>query len=207
MLRLPTLNETPPGQWRYRCPNLPNDIAWIGPFHAFQDLKDAVINRCRANSVTPPVNLDADIQDQICRNLPPGKCKDENGVPYMGAGQPPSLDLSHIKAATATLWSWMREGGQRVSKDEIYRRTLICAECPYNTPLYCASCAEKSLRDLISAAVGGSSLPSDNLLHICGKCSCSLKAKTRLPVEIIRSHTSKDIMGSLPEKCWIKEGN
>lgn len=203
-LKLQTLNETPPGGWRYKIPGAPPDVAWVGPYHAFTDLLDAVKLRCAANGTKIPANVAEDIQDQLCQVLPPGRCVDINGMPFHGAKGLTNLSIDQIKQATNTLASWFFQGRQRVSNDEIHRRTMICAACPHNQPYHCASCAEKGLRDIVNSVVAGSELPTDSLLRVCTMCGCSLKAKSRLTLDLLHKHMGKEQLSALPDHCWLK---
>ncbi len=202
MLTLQNKNETPPGGFRYRVDGLPPEFQWVGPTHSFNDLRNDIRKRCSANGVSVP--SDSEIEDQICRSLGPGRCNDENGVPWSG-GVNNGLNLATIRQGTVTLLDWFMNGRERVSLDEASRRSSICIKCQFNQPIGdCTACAMKGLRDLVNQIVANQTLPTDTHLGACAICQCSLVAKTRMGLDTIRRHTSQDQLNLLPEHCWIR---
>lgn len=203
MLTLQNRNETPPGGFRFRIDGLPNEFQWVGPTHSFNDLRNDIRKRCSANGL--PVPSDAQIEHQICQTMPNGKCNDENGLPYNGIPMT-GLNIETFKQGTATLVDWWWHGRKKVSADETIRRSQICSSCQYNVPIgHCAACAMKSVHDLVNQVVAGEQLPTDNLLNACSLCSCSLRAKVRIPLDVLKRHISESILTATPGHCWLRE--
>ena len=97
------------------------------------------------------------------------------------------------------------KGAARVDRGEIERRSAICGVCSFNQePAGCRGCNAGSLRDAIGKAVGGGTIPSDAILKACLICGCSLKAKTRIPNDIILDYMSNEQKNLLPAHCWLK---
>ena len=178
-------------------------MVWVGPITTFYDLRKEVHKRCEVNGIAPPEDME--MEDQICQGLPAGYCNDTYGFPTTVAGRFAVLAMT-FKQGTATLARWWANGRRRVSKDEILRRTYICNACPENRPIEgCTACAMRGVHKIVNEIVAGTELPTDNLLQACGVCSCSLKAKTRIPLEDLKPHIPDSQWKRLPEKCWLRE--
>lgn len=204
-LRLRTLNETPPGRAErgFWCADTKTRIAG---HYAYADLRDAVIAHYKANNIPTPLNLDELIQDQECQHLPGNWCVDANGRSWPNAGWSGALNLGAVKQGTMTLLGWFAGGAQKVSREEVETRSAICATCQFNQlPGECQSCGASALYDIINRIVGGESYPSDNQLNACTVCLCSLKAKVRLPLDLLQKHMSDEQKTRLPAHCWLKE--
>jgi hypothetical protein len=207
-LRLTNRIQSPPGGWRYRVEALAErapHLVWVGPMTTFNDLRTEVHKRCSANGLTPP--SDSSLEDQLCQMLPTGYCVDVDGMPTRKAGSF-AVMASTFKQGTKTLYSWWKGGMQRVSNDEIVRRSYICNECPENRSIeQCSACAMKGVRALINEIVANTALPTDQLLKACAVCQCSLPAKVRMPLETLLPHIPKDQFARLPSKCWLRDNS
>lgn len=208
MLRLANPNVGPPGSFRLRDADLAlkdPSLATIGPFHALRDLENAVNKRRTANGL--PALTGDQVQDRLCAHLPPGYCVDEHNQPTIGPGGT-ALTLTDVARGTATLVTWWRNGRQRVSDDEIVRRTYICNQCPLHAPITgCQGCSGAALRAVINEIMANRTLPTDAMLGACAVCKCSLKAKTRLLAADALSHMTDMQRSSLWDRCWLRDGN
>lgn len=204
-LHLSNRNVGPPGSFRYHIKELGPIaplIAWVGPFHAFSDLRNEVAKRCQSNGI--PIPSDADIEDQMCQSLPPGHCRTEDNLPVVAPGGL-AVMAAAFSQGTRTLFDWWRNGMQRVSTDEVVRRSYICNECPENKPIDgCRSCAMNGVHALVNQIVANQTLPSDGMLQACAVCQCSLKAKVRLPTETVLKFMPKSQQERLWSKCWLR---
>lgn len=203
-LRLLTFSESPP-YLRYLVPEtgqvVPSSHMSV---HNYHDLRDAVVAHLKANGKPVPGNLDELLQDHICRQNPERFCADENGARRSGAGAFGSFDFSAILQGTRTLANWFMGGMQRVSDEEIRRRGSICSPCAFNRqPEGCTSCNMPALMEVVNTVVGGKDLPGDGDLRGCAVCMCSLRAKTRIPLLILRKHTSAEQLSKFPRHCWM----
>jgi hypothetical protein len=208
MLHLANPHVGPPGSFKARCADLAlkdPGLATIGPFHAFRDLEVEWNKRRTANGL-PPLSS-SEIQHHLCQHLPPGWCVDEHNQPTHEAGSM-SLTLADVARGTSALITWWRNGRQRVTDDEIVRRTYICNQCPLHVPVTgCQGCSGNALRAVINEIVANRSLPTDAMLGACSVCKCSLKAKTRLVTKDALSHMPAHQQRQLWHKCWLREGS
>lgn len=204
LLHLSGTTQTPPGGWTYKVHQLSvrfPKLAWVGPFHTYHDLLNEVKKRCKAHEL--PMPTEAEVQDQICQRLPPGYCRDETGAAVNGAARGDfSVTFDAVIQGSKSLWSWFKHGP--VSDDEVVRRSYICNQCPENLPISgCRSCNASSLHEVVNKIVVNRPLPTDDLLHACRVCSCSLKSKTRMRLEDVVPHMSPQQIAALPNHCWL----
>lgn len=158
------------------------------------------IAKHRSDNGLPPI-AEEDIYDQFCKVCPPGWCTYENG-------QKPTwfvdmrLGVADALQGTKALAAFVIAGKPLVSKELAASRSQTCARCYYNVNSQgCASCI--NLYGVIDSIAGGITTPSDPSLKICAVCKCSTKAKTRLPIEIIKKTTTQEHMDRFPSHCWI----
>ncbi len=188
----------PPGGYNYFQPETKQ---W---FHAitFPDLRTKVINHRKVNNIPIGLLIEEQIESDICSRTPPGWCeRDGVGISSSGIG----TALETVKQGTATLFDWWKNDRRIVDQDELDRRSGICASCPFNQPYNCPTCAMNALHVLVNNFIGAISGKYDNLLNACSKCGCSLKAKTRIPLDILQRHIPESQNNSLPEWCWVKK--
>ena len=207
MLKLRTFSEAPPFL-RYRVPESGEVIPPVGQeVHNYNDLEDAVRAHYRANQLKVPANLPALIQDQLCRQIPSRFCSDENGNVLRDGSTIFGFNFDVVKQGTATLVDWfVRGGAEKVSTEETTRRSKICSTCAFNQPVPgCSSCNSASLHGLVNKIVGVLALPTDAALNGCSICGCSLKAKVRLPLDVLLRHTSPEQLNKFPAHFWMKE--
>lgn len=205
MLKLRTFTESPPFL-RYRVPETGEVVPSVGQeVHNYNDLETVVRAHYRANQKSVPPNLPLLIQDQLCHQNPSRYCSDENGN-VLRDGSFSGFNFEIVRQGTATLVDWFfREGGKKVGDEEIIARSNICASCPYNQPVPgCTSCNQNALHAVVERIVGNKSYTTDARLNGCSICGCSLKAKTRLPLEVLRRHTSAEQLEKFPSHCWMK---
>lgn len=206
MLHLGNPNVSPPGSFRYRDPELAAvnpALAAVGPHHSEHDLLNDLNKRRTANGLG--IMTAAVLEDRICQSLPPGYCRDELNQPTVDPGVG-FLNLAQVVQGTRTLVSWFLRGRVRVSDDEVVRRSYICNQCPLHKPIHgCQGCAGNSLYSVVNEVVANRVLPTDAMLGACGVCMCSLRAKTRLELQDIKPHMSKEQFAQLWSRCWIRE--
>lgn len=204
-------NVTPPGLYRYRIPELTGPAAMVTDFYAYNDLENEVVARYKRNGKPVPSDLRQQITDQLCQQLPPGWCRDGTGL--FGWAKQLLHEFQRILQGTITLADfWIREGKKRVSTEEIIRRSAICQGCAFNQPpTGCATCSMGALNRIVEAAVGGDRLPSDAGLEACAVCGCSLKVKSRLPLDVLQRHLTNEQKLQFPPAhgtfpgCWLRE--
>lgn len=153
-----------------------------------------------------PFGSEADVQKEIerwiCGRLGNNECipegPDDPWVPVPHDSN--VMNLEKIVGFSTAAWTWLKNGGEFVAREEAQRRAAICWSCPANVDQghECFTC---SLGKLVRAAV-----PEDRRiagLHSCQFCGCDLVSKINLPDEaIIASDTGRGIQ--FPAHCWQK---
>jgi len=216
-LQIRNWNETPPGGWRFRLAQtgrwFPDAVANRGFGHySYNDLEAEVTRYCGANGIAVPANLRQEIVEQLCQQLPAGWCRDTERAEWRG-GAGAIAAFERVVQGTLTLADWFVRGGRlRVPIEESARRAAICSGCLFNqTPQGCGGCSSGALATAANTIVGGDRQPFDALLKSCLICACTLSAKIRLPVDVLRRHMKPAMLAQLPPAhsgfpgCWVRE--
>lgn len=174
--------------------------------HNVSDLREAIVVHYRANKIPVPGDLDAKLGAWLCDHNPPRFCVDEHGRRPDAGGMLGGFDFATVLQGTRTIADWFLSGKERVTDEEVNRRGSICAYCTENRqPEGCTNCNMPSLMGVINSVVGGKDLPIDNQLRACSVCGCSLRAKLRLPIDVLRRNTSQAQLERFPAHCWMRE--
>ena len=196
---MPTLDTTPPGSWRFLVKETGK---WFRNYVALADLISALRKHYTANELPIPADLQQQIIDQMCPDLPAGWCEFA-GHPTAESLLSRYLTFKDVLAGTKTLLSWQLQGRPRVSKQEAEGRAAVCVRCQYNVqPGGCPSC-NSPLHQVVNAFVGGSKTNQDDNLRACKICGCSLKAKVWFPVDLIRENMPEGQQDLFPQWCWL----
>ena len=138
----------------------------------------------RENDIKCPENLEALVQDFMCRMLPVGFCTGDDE----GRARRRVVTLGGIRDATFKLAA----GNPRVEQGEAERRSIVCFRCPLNDRVACTSCTGITAwaRKLAGKSLGG----LDSALGICQVDGIALSAKVHL----------SEIPGdeAYPKTCW-----
>lgn len=184
----------PPNGFRYVFP----DDGFVVVAFTHTDWVENARAHLRANGREVPLDLEAQMEDQLCRVLEPGWCAfDDPNRPRV------STDLSwdDVKGALATFGRWVRGGCKFASQSEAERRAEICVRCYMNTHIGgCSNCER-----LVSEVVGKLRTKNDGSLRACAVCRCVLRAKVHFPIETLDTETEK-LQALYPEFCWLKKG-
>ena len=174
--------------------------------HNYHDLRASVISHYKANGKQPPANLDDLVQDQLSTRNPSRFFIDSATGERLSAGHGLAHTFETVLQGTRTIVNWFMTGMRRVSDSEVARRTSICQICSFNQePAGCTGCNMPALMGLVNTVVGGKELPGDSQLRSCVVCGCSLRAKSRIPLDVLRKHTSEAQLEKFPGHCWMKD--
>lgn len=145
----------------------------------------------------------AEIEAQLCQTLPPGICRDPQGVLKM-SGKDSTLET--ITRGAATLTDWFVFGGRKkVPMEQATERARTCGNCFANkAPQGCTPCNHSFIQGLAAAIVGNDSTPHDHALKACAFCGCLLKQKIWLPLDVLLKHTPAEELAEMPAECWMK---
>lgn len=201
MLSLLDRQTTPPGGFRWFQKETQ---AWINS-NTMLDLARDVIRHRHANGIQTSGDeeeVQRELEDQLCRTLPPGVCRDVDGQRIVSA-QVMSFDA--IKQGTATLLAFIAGGQVRVDRPVANVRAKTCAGCFANRDPSgeCTTCTKAAFA-AATAIVGAEPTDYDGYLKACAYCACGLKAKVWVPIEILRGHTPHEQYAQLPPHCWVR---
>lgn len=169
-------------------------------------LAELVIKHRLSNNI-PTGGLDevmTEVEHQICETAPPNTCRDVQGQ-VIASGV--NMSMEDIKRGAATLWDWFKSGGmKKVDKPLAEERARVCSSCFANKePEGCTSCASAKLREWVEDIVGGDATAHDGFLKACAFCSCQLKAKVWIPLDVLLRHTPAEQLARLPDYCWMRK--
>lgn len=141
------------------------------------------------------------------RQPPPAKHQPSVGRGGAAAGRPSFLANT---GAGIKLWIEFFGDGRPVEKEVAEKRASVCVTCPLNM--------KGNILERFNAAAGREILAifnamndldlktsQDKDLFVCHLCSCPLRSKVFVPLDMVKKHMVKETMESLPDYCWIKE--
>lgn len=196
-LHLQNVEEVPPGGFRFKDPS--TGVTITGP--TYRDWVNKVKKHRIANVVPVGVDLEAEMQEQLCLQMPAGICV-RDGTPY-SSGVMNGLTFDQVINGTVVLGEWLLTGKKKATREEAQQRTNVCAACPFNQPVTgCTSCNQGKLLNVVNRIVGPERLQGDDKLQACTLCGCSLKAKVWIDLDILKKHTGGV---NFPEWCWMKK--
>lgn len=199
MMRIINKVEVPPGGWTYYVPQTGTQLDG----QSYQALVVNVTEHLLANRLPVMPDIEDRIEHQICRRLPPERCKIR--LPK-GTDLGTRLNLGQIMAGTMTVLHWLATGAAKVTQEEADARAAICVRCQANVnSTGCASCTGNSVRGLIAKTLGAKQTAYDDKLYFCMSCGCSLKASVWCPLDIQQQHMPESINRQLPDLCWKKK--
>lgn len=197
-LRLLQKTTCCPDKWRYTVRETGRTLrnfAWDGLLY---DIRKYVTDNGFA------VPTEAEVEDQLCKLLPPGWCQYEDGTPpYFFVNARVTLD--DIINGTKVLGTFLLEGMPLVSRETAEANGKICAGCYANIQIPgCAPCV--GLANIVSDVAGSEPLAADPFLEnkSCVYCKCASRANVWVPVEISQRGVSEETLTHMPEWCWKK---
>lgn len=198
MRRFKIKSQVPPGGvYSFRTPD-------TDAFFSTAESLSALIRMVRAHYTSvgkePPANLDALIEDFVCRGVDPSFCEGD----HEGRPQVTPLTVWHVLDFTRLLFQKLRSSGGDffVSRGEAERRASICAKCPKNAIGICTSCT--GIKAKFASLLSTRKTAYDSRLHVCVICGCYLPAKVHINSKYL--DTAEHNRGELPDNCWRKVG-
>jgi len=188
MLKLKNRSITPHGGYR--------DLNPQANFPFVADHFDQLVEKERAylkvNGHTIPDDLASQIENRLCRLMPPGICESDDGRSYNGGRS----NLPHERIINNS----MAVKSQSVCTTEVaQRRAETCAACPHNViKRGCGSCrgVDKAIRDMTQ----GRSSRLDSRLNVCDL----LGVYCRVLVHSLYPGVRKSDISRLPQNCWVR---
>jgi hypothetical protein len=197
MQKLLEPNTVPPDGFRYFQAETKTWIRASDYANLFLNVRD----HRKANNLPLGTFWEAEVEDQLCRSLPPGLCKESR--PGEGKNVFTRIGWDEVVAGTTTIVNWMAGGLQKVDQALADKRAAICSTCYFNVQVggLCAAC--QHLQNLAAKFTGGQRTASDFYLKACAVCKCSLQVKVWTPIEAIDKGTPEDMLVKFPQFCWI----
>lgn len=205
MLKLLQHSECPPDEFRYKH----RQDGWKDKCFSWNGLVDRVREHCRLNDF--PLVPVADIEDQLCKLLPPGWCAQDTGEPpawFIDSRVHPDDIVRGTEVLAALLVekakSLFTGKNPLVEKSVAAERAAICSTCPFAANAQgCGTCS--GISNAVAAIVGAETLPSDELLanKACLICKCAARAQAWVPADILARGVTPEMMDQFPEEwCW-----
>lgn len=193
--------ECPPDQYRYKF----KEDGYTVKCFDHPGWLERIREHRHINGYETPQDWIAEAEDQLCRLLPPGWCKQVTGEPpewFLDA----RVDIEDVLRGTIVLGTFIAQGAPIVSREVASERGTICSTCPFAVNVAgCGPCV--GLSNAIAEVAGKQELPSDTLLanKSCLCCKCAARAQVWLPVKFLEIGIGEDIMRTFPEWCWKKK--
>lgn len=192
--------ETVPDFFRY---TFPDGTFIIQAFYG--DWLDKIKKHYVDNGIPMPDDWIARAEDQLCRILPPGFCKQTDGGSLMNHIDT-RINASQIYHGAVTLLNVVREREDALVDPALAnQRAVICSSCPANINVEgCLPCLKIS--DLIMGVTGPKrETPSDQFLKSCACCGCPARAAVHVKIEILSKAMTqgmRDKFALAGEWCW-----
>ena len=185
LLRFQYTQFAPPGgRWFYTVPETGRHLESLS---SLRELESIVRQHYKINSMVPPEDLGAQIENFICLSVAPGFCEGKDPrVP----GQAP-LTVFEISAETEKLFrgkTWAL-----VAPPTADRRVEICRACPEHSLGICTSCNQ--LQQMARRLVHGRALSKDRMLGVC--------KIYRTPINGLVQVSEPPVpLATRPSNCW-----
>ena len=203
--KLIKISEVPPGFFRYTCPETGFKI---DREHTMSGLLGRVKAHYEDNNIPLPPDWKESVEDQLCRQLPAGWCRYEDGKEPAGAKSIVSAEgiIKGITSLATMAIDKMKGKDVFVPQEEANRRAEICARCYNNmTTNFCAGCgAMQQITSLVAKVKGGRSTPLDSSLLTCGICGCRNEAIVHVDKKVLLSGEKPETTEARPDWCWLK---
>jgi hypothetical protein len=146
---------------------------------------------------------EAQVEDQLCQQLPPGFCKEED--PLLNRRNVfTRVGWQEVLRGTQSLISFVSHGSQYVDQVLADSRAATCARCYYNVQMtgLCGGCT--ALQNLVATSTRGRHTASDPFLKSCAVCKCANGVQVHMRAEDLASGTPTALLDKFPGFCWKK---
>jgi hypothetical protein len=198
MLRLIPSNVQVPDGYRFKVPNDGIEIIANNYDGWLEKIRKHYID----NGYELPADWIAQAEEQLCKLLPPGWCRyDDGSAPKNFIDRRFTFD--DALNGTKVLIEFVKQGAPLVSQEEAEERGRTCAACYAALPIPgCSSC--RAFANYVAEVAGARKTKSDAILDSksCGVCKCSAIANLWIPVEVSQKGVTEEMMALWPEHCW-----
>lgn len=120
-----------------------------------------------------------------------------------------AANVENLIGGVKTLFDWVGDGGQPVTKELAEERAKTCVACQFNQDRgklidYFTAPVAAALNKILAVKNHLNLKTSlDDKLHICTACDCQLKTKVWTPLTHIQKEMSPETFGKLDPACWV----
>lgn len=152
----------------------------------------------KANEIPIPDDLDARMEDQLCKLLPPEWCARPNDASWINT----RISWDDFANGMKAFVSLFLGGFDFVDQAEAERRAWLCCGCPMNVSLAgCGAC--RKMATLITGDVAKRTTPYDADLRACAICKCAVQSMVWFPMDALESADTPEHQALYPaEFCW-----
>lgn len=215
-LQVSNPNECPPGYWRYSIPELSGKASQVGPVTSRTELLTETRKRYCSNALMPPPDLEQLIDEFMCGQIPPDRCRDVPVIPVT-SNFLSRLGITLGDAVRGTTvfvqWQVLRMTGERVrvNPQEANKRASICATsgpggtpCEKNVPINgCFTCHAGTLVASLLNVSDGQRTSYHDTLGGCAVCGCGIQGKVWMEKSILLRNLPQQQRPNYPKHCWL----
>lgn len=196
MRRLRDRTLVPPTQFRYT-----HETGYTTVAPTYADWIFSAKDHCRANDLPVPLDLEAQMNEQLCGILPPQWCdRDAGDTKWVDT----NFNWSDFTEGMKVFSRWAAEGAPLVEEKVANERAAVCVSCPLNVNITgCAACHK--MASAITGAVAKKRGLYDDYLRACAICHCALKAMVWFPLDILMENETAERQTLRPNFCWVKQ--
>lgn len=183
----------PPSGWVYEVEN-----GMVIREGTFDKLVRSVRRHFTVNNYPIPPNLEAVIQDQMCRANPQSICEGEGPTRFFPSAK--QIEEGTKKLLALSL-EFSKVGDPMVPQEVADERARMCLGCPMKRNVWgCFVCTK--LVELVTKTYGRST-PYDRDLYGCGVCGCVNAAQVHLDVKLLAKTAPEASVSDYPTAgCW-----
>lgn len=204
--KLTNPGTTPPGGFVFKDPQ----TQFVSRAQRLDRLIHLASEHRKANGLPVPNDFGFDVEDQICRRIPPRMCRERSFSGVMKSIiNRAKFTVQVVRNGSMAYFGLAKDSkASLVGESEtplVMRRAHTCAQCPWNIASEaCLKCG--GLDGDVQKAVGKRRYEQAKAmgLKVCAGCSCMLTAKVWFKHDVIRKLTPDSVMATLPDACWIK---
>lgn len=222
MSRLKDRNKQIPGGMKFYDPYL----RWNSPnWASFQIICDGLRMARLANPgvtaakglATDPSAIAAEVdayQSALCEahgwtDFITGSAGGAAPIPFPQPRHSALSQAKNIVAGTKTIVEWIASKETAVPAELSAKRAATCAACPLNlapnfADYFTVGAANAIKAELERKRGWNLTTPFDDVLGICGGCSCVNSLSVHVPVDVKLKNMPKAAFDALHKDCWVK---
>jgi hypothetical protein len=170
----------------------------------YDNLFVEVAKHRKVNNIPMGPLWEAQVEDQLCQQLPPGFCKEEDPLANR-RNVFTRVSWDDVSRGTQSLISFVSHGGQYVDQVLADSRAATCARCYYNVQMtgLCGGC--EALQNLVATATRGRRTTSDPFLKSCAVCKCANAVQVHMRIEDLEKGVPDSMLEKFPGFCWKRQ--